>query len=166
MKRLLLVVVLLVAPALFAETSDRATLLAPNGTLYTIESRQNLAPTSDLQSTRFLSLSIQNGQNVIHTNVPASITGGNNWQPALAFDDASSTLFVFWLRSQGSVLGTNELLFCTFQNGKWLETRIGRSPPEYALPAAQTWRAVVASYATLTEMARLVIDAGRSIGPA
>lgn len=119
MKRLALVVALLVAPALFAQTSDRATLLAPNGTLYTIESQQNLAPTNDLQSTRFLSLSIQNGQNVIHTNVPASLTGGNNWQPELAFDDASSTLFVFWLRSQGSVLGTNELLFCTFQNGKW-----------------------------------------------
>jgi hypothetical protein len=119
MKRLLFVVVLLAAPALFAETSDRSVLLAPNGTLYTIESQRNAAPTSEMQSTRFLSLTIQNGVNVIHTNVPASLTGGNNWQPELAFDDASATLFVFWLRSQNSVLGTNELLFCTFQNGKW-----------------------------------------------
>ncbi len=118
MRRLLLVVALLIAPALFAQTSDRAIVLAANGTLYTAQSTLNNS-SSTIQSTRYLTLTIQNGQNVIHTNVPASVTGGNNWQPELAFDDASATLLVFWLRSQSSVLGTNELLFCTFQNGKW-----------------------------------------------
>jgi hypothetical protein len=117
MKRLLIVVALLVAPALFAETSDRAILLAPNGTLFTAESKYN--DSSNLASTRYITLTIQNGANVIHTNVPASVSGGNNWQPELAFDDDSSTLFVFWLHSQNSILGMNELLFCTFQNGKW-----------------------------------------------
>ena len=117
MKRLLLVVALLVAPALFAET-ERTVLLAPNGTLYTAESRLNDS-TPNVSSTRYISLTIQNGDNVIRTNVPASVNGGNNWSPELAYDEASATLFVFWLRSQNSVLGTNELLFCSFQNGKW-----------------------------------------------
>lgn len=119
MKRILLAAVLLIAPALFAQTSDRAVLLAPNGTLYTIESQQPDSSSTDVQSTRFLSLTIQNGTSIIHTNVPASVMGGNNWQPELAFDDDSSTLFVFWLRSQNSILATNELVFCTFQNGRW-----------------------------------------------
>ncbi len=118
MKRLLLVVALLVAPALFGQRTDRSVLLAPNGTLYTIESQRNDS-SSDIQSTRYLSLTIQNGQNIIHTNVPASVTGGNNWQPELAYDAESSTLLVFWLRSQNSILATNELVFCTFQNGRW-----------------------------------------------
>ena len=113
MKRFLIIAALLLAPALLAETSDRAIVLAPNGTLYTAESMLND------DSTRRLSLTIQSGTNVIRTNVPASMNGGTNWQPELAYDDESSTLFVFWLRSQNTVLGTNELLFCTFQNGKW-----------------------------------------------
>lgn len=113
MKRLLIVAALVVAPALFAQSSDRTILLAPNGTMYTAESKLNA------DSTRYVGLTIQNGTNVIHTSVPATVNNGTNWQPELAFDDASSTLFVFWLRSQSTVLGTNELLFCTFQNGKW-----------------------------------------------
>ncbi len=118
MKRLLVLAALLFAPALFAQTSDRTVLLTPNGTLFTVESKLNDS-TSTIQSTRYLSLTIQNDANVIRTNVPASITGGNNWQPELAWDSNSSTLFVFWVRSASSVLGTNELLFCSFQNGKW-----------------------------------------------
>lgn len=117
MKRLLLVVALLVAPALFAESSDRSLLLAPNGTLYTAESHFNDA--NNFASARYITLTIQNGTNVIHTNVPESVSGGNNWQPELAYDDDSSTLFVFWLHAQNTILGMNELLFCTFQNGKW-----------------------------------------------
>ncbi|HSP17383.1 MAG TPA: hypothetical protein VLV78_21750 [Thermoanaerobaculia bacterium] len=119
MKRLLLIVALLVSPvALFAQAADRDILLTSNGTLYTIESRQNDAP-DVIDSPRYLALTIQNGQNVIKTNVPASITGGNNWEPALAFDSESNTLFVFWLHSPNTILGANELLFCPFQNGKW-----------------------------------------------
>jgi hypothetical protein len=119
MRRLLLVVALLLSPvALFAQTADRDILLTSNGTLYTIESRQNDNP-NVIDSARYLSLTIQNGQNVIKTNVPASVTGGNNWEPALAFDSDSSTLFIFWLHSPNTILGANELLFCTFANGKW-----------------------------------------------
>ena len=117
MKRLLLIVALLVAPALFAQTSDRSILLASNGTLYTAESHYN--DSNSVTSSRYITLTIQNGTNVIHTNVPASVSGGNNWQPELAYDDDSSTLFIFWLHSQNTILGMNELLFCTFQNGKW-----------------------------------------------
>ncbi len=119
MKRLLLVVALLLSPvALFAQAWDRDILLTSNGTLYTIESKQNDTP-NEIDSARYLTLTIQNGQNVIKTNVPASVTGGNNWEPALAFDSESNTLFVFWLHSPNTILGANELLFCTFVNGRW-----------------------------------------------
>jgi hypothetical protein len=120
MKRALLILALFVAPvALFAQSGDRAMLLTPGGTLYSIESNVNAEATSSITSMRYLTLTIQNGQNIIKTNVPASTKGGNNWQPELAYDSDSDALLVFWLRSQNSVLGTSELLFCTFQNGKW-----------------------------------------------
>jgi hypothetical protein len=120
MKRALLTLALLIAPVLYGQAIDRAVLLAPTGTLYTVESRVN--DSSSITSTRYLTLTILTGQNVIKTNVPASVTGGNNWQPELAFDSDSNTLFVFWLRSPNSILGASELLFCTFQNGKWNTT--------------------------------------------
>lgn len=119
MKRLLLAL-FLIAPAAFAQAPDRAILLTPNGTMYTIESHLNQDGSSpDIVSSRYLTLTIQNGDNVARTNVPASLDGGNNWQPALAFDSDSNTLFVFWLHSQNTILSTSELLFCTFVNGKW-----------------------------------------------
>ncbi len=119
MKRLLVVVALLLSSvALFAQAQDRDILLTASGTLYTIESRQNDRP-NEIDSARYLTLTIQNGQNVIKTNVPASLSGGNNWEPALAFDSESNTLFVFWLHSPNTILGANELLFCTFSNGRW-----------------------------------------------
>jgi hypothetical protein len=119
MKRLLLVVALLLCPvALFAQAADRDILLTSNGTLYTIESKLNDTP-NRIDSARYLTLTIQNGDHVIKSEVPASVTGGNNWEPALAYDSESNTLFVFWLHSPNTILGANELLFCTFQNGKW-----------------------------------------------
>jgi hypothetical protein len=118
MKRVLLTLALLIAPVLYGQAIDRAVLLAPTGTLYTVESTVNDS-SSSITSTRYLTLTILSGQNVIKTNVPASISGGNSWQPELAFDSDSNTLFVFWLHSQNSILGASELLFCTFQNGRW-----------------------------------------------
>lgn len=118
MKRALLILVLLALPAaMHGQAIDRAILLAPTGTLYTVDSK--VSDDATVRSTRYLTLTIQTGQSVIRSNVPASITGGNNWQPELAFDSESNTLFVFWLRSQNSILGASELLFCSFQNGKW-----------------------------------------------
>lgn len=117
MKRALLIALFLAAPALFAQTSDRSILLASNGTVYTAESHYN--DSTAIASSRYITVTIQNGTNVIRTRVPASLSGGNNWQPELAYDDESSTLFIFWLHSQNTILGMNELLFCTFQNGKW-----------------------------------------------
>ena len=118
MKRAIAILAFFVAPALLAQ-NDRAMLLAPNGTLYTVQSMTNASRSVSNQSLRFLQLTIQNGPNIIPTNVPASVDGGNNWQPALAFDSDSNTLFVLWLHSLNTIMATNELLFCTFQNGKW-----------------------------------------------
>jgi hypothetical protein len=85
MKRAFLIVALLAAPAgLFAQSVDRAILLAPNGTLYTVESTVSDDPS--INSVRYLTLTIQTGQTVIRNTIPASMTGGNNWLPELAFD--------------------------------------------------------------------------------
>ena len=117
MRRPLIIAVLLLATAFAAQAADRAVLLTNAGTLYTIESRVGDDFTS-AGSARYLALTIQDGDVVRKTIVPESETG-NNWQPELAYDDESGTLFVFWLRSNNTILGMNELLFCSYQNGKW-----------------------------------------------
>ncbi|GAC1428465.1 MAG: hypothetical protein NVSMB68_00480 [Thermoanaerobaculia bacterium] len=119
MKRTLLLLVLLLAPAVVhAQAGDRSMLLAPNGTLYSVESRLNDGAAS-VASSRYLVFSIQTDQTLIKTNVPASVGGGNNWNPELALDTDSETVFVFWQHSPNSILAASELLMCSFQNGKW-----------------------------------------------
>jgi len=118
MKRLLIAftLVLLAAP-LFAQ-SDRAVLLTSDGTLYSVDTLSNDGTVSSL-SNRYLVLTAVTSRGTTKTPVPATLTGGHNWQPALAYDDDSQTLFVLWLRSANSLLATNELVFCSYQSGKW-----------------------------------------------
>lgn len=118
MKRLILFfALLLVSASLLAQPADRSILLAPDGTLYTAESKFSQQP--DMASVRYIQLAIQTATGTIKTTVPASVEGGYNWQPELAFDSESQMLFVFWLRSQNSILAASELVFCTYQNGRW-----------------------------------------------
>jgi hypothetical protein len=106
------------ASVALAQTADRSMALGPNGTLYTVESVAGDADAS--ASARYLTLTIQSGPNQIRTNVPATLNnGGVNWQPEVAIDADSNTVLIFWLHSRGSNLADSELLFCTFQNGKW-----------------------------------------------
>jgi len=117
MKRLLLIAALLVVPtALFAQTAaDRDVLLTADGTLWTAESTWN-----DIggDANRYLHITSQQGNRFGETVVPESISSGINWRPALAYDDQSSTLFVFWLHMPNSF--SSELLVAALQNGRWL----------------------------------------------
>jgi len=117
MKRLLLLAALLFVPtALFAQAAaDRDVLLTSDGTLFTIESTWNDAGGD---SNRTLHLTTQQSGKTTETDVPESINSGVNWRPALAYDDQSKTLFVFWLHMPNSF--SSELLLASFQNGKWV----------------------------------------------
>ncbi|HEX9162220.1 MAG TPA: hypothetical protein VF980_10985 [Thermoanaerobaculia bacterium] len=133
MRRSLIAVVLLVfALPLFGEISDRAMTLAPNGTLYSVESRANDGTGDSVNlSSRYLTLTIQKGENIIKTDVPATMTGGKHWQPEIAFDADSDTALVFWLHSADTAAATSELEFCTFQNGRWNDPALVDDSPNH-----------------------------------
>jgi hypothetical protein len=125
MRRLLIALTLVLLAAPLLAQSDRAVLLTSDGTLYSVDTLENDGTGSSL-SNRYLVLTTVTSRGTTKTPVPATLTGGHNWQPALAYDDDSQTLFVLWLRSTNSLLATNELVFCSYQGGKWN----GTSPVE------------------------------------
>src|SRR5205807_10540713 len=114
MKRLLLILALVLAPAaLFAQVADRDVLLTPDGTLYTIESKSAV----EGDSNRSLQLTIAQGnKSTVTTTIPESLTG-TNWRPALTYESDSKAVFVFWI---GQVNGmSSRLLFTSYRDGKW-----------------------------------------------
>jgi hypothetical protein len=120
MKRALLLILLLLPASLYAAPStNRDVLLTRDGTLYSIDSAFNENQTRGNSSLSYLTLSIQDGDHTTTIPVPATLTGGNNWHPKLAFDSESKTLFVLWLRAGNSLVATNELVFCSYQKGRW-----------------------------------------------
>jgi hypothetical protein len=121
MKRFLLAftLVLLSLAASAAETADRAMLLAGDGTLYTVESV--VSDTAGVKTFgRVLVLTVQNGAESRSMVVPASLSGGYHAEPAIGYDPDSKTLFVFWVSARNNGLAS-DLLFCSYQNGKWSE---------------------------------------------
>ena len=112
MKRLLVILALVLVPtALFAQ-ADRDVLLTPDGTLYTIESKEAM----EGDSNRSLQLTITHGNKSTVTTIPESLTG-TNWRPALTYEPDSKTVFVFWI---GQINGmSSRLLFASYKDGKW-----------------------------------------------
>ncbi|HEV3485915.1 MAG TPA: hypothetical protein VG106_10945, partial [Vicinamibacterales bacterium] len=97
MKRLLVaaVVLLLAAPAAFAQ---RDVLLTDDGTAYAASFEWAWEhPEVKTTSSTYLVLTIQRtGEQPQRLFVPATLQGGANTNPALAYDSDSATLFVFW----------------------------------------------------------------------
>lgn len=120
MKRLLLALLLIVGSAGLAVAGDRALSLTPDGTLYAVESiypnREEVATTSG----RVLKLSVQRNGESRSEIVPASLQGGYHIEPSLAYDQDSSTLFIFWQKFP--TITVSELLFCSYRDGAWSET--------------------------------------------
>ena len=109
MKRLLLFFFLASFPlALAAQVADRDVLVTPDGTLYTIE--------SVYQNGSHLNLTVQRGTEKNEMVVPGSMTSGRHWRPALAYDNDSATLFVFWIHSPNL---SSELLISSYSRGAW-----------------------------------------------
>jgi hypothetical protein len=118
MKNLVISAVLaLSAIGLLGQTPDRDVLVAPSGTIYTIESTQVDEPSIKVQSYYMLSLTIQDGDTVSRSIVPASTTPGTHWRATLAYDSESQTLFALWLHMPNAM--SSELLLAAYQNGKW-----------------------------------------------
>lgn len=113
------VLALLCPLLLHANDMDRDMLLAPDGTLYTVES---VAPESlghvTATSKQALVLTLQNATGSTAVPVPASLQEGYHFAPALAYDSATSTLFIFWetMRNGGF---TSDLTFCSYHDGEW-----------------------------------------------
>lgn len=118
MKRLLLAVaILLMAAAAFADVADRDVLLTPDGTLYIIESVEN-AGSAPPGVTRYLQLTIQRPNAPLAVKiVPDSLTAGVHWRPALAYDNGSQTLFVFWLNTPNAM--SSRLLLSSYNGDAW-----------------------------------------------
>ena len=118
MKRALFGLIFALLPiALAAQVPDRDVLLTPDGTLYTIESIDNEG-SSTSGVIRYLRLTIQRPNERQQTAVvPESLTAGIHWRPALAYDAASQTLFIFWLKMPNAM--SSELLLASYASGTW-----------------------------------------------
>lgn len=119
-RRFFIALAIFVTPLVaFADTTDRDTLLAQNGTLFTIESVQaDTIPGITSASTTVLRLTTTIDDVTTESIVPASLTEGMHLSPALAFDDESGLLFVIWEHSYNNGLD-GELVLSTNDHGKW-----------------------------------------------
>jgi len=121
-KRFVIALVLLAAPLLaFGDAANRALLLTNDGTLYTIESAYSEDLGIQSASTQVLVLTSRDDQNSTTTSiVPETLLGGTHTNPALAYDSASKSLFIFWQRSISNGM-SSDLVFCSYNNGNWSE---------------------------------------------
>lgn len=118
MKRFLLAVVLaLFATAAFAQAADRDVLVTPAGTVFTVET-QTPSSANSMEAMRTLTLTVQNGNEVSHLNVPDSMSSGFHFGGALAYDSDSNTLFVIWTHTSSSGM-SSELLLASYHESKW-----------------------------------------------
>lgn len=128
MKKLLVLVALFVMP-LCAAAADVQTLLVPNGTLYTIETKEEAA-TEKTEGGLRLVLTTRRGSEVTREVVPATYATGAHANATLAYDPPSGVLYVFWLHYKGSL--ENRLLFSSVDaDGVWSEATTFGDPFDY-----------------------------------
>jgi len=119
MKRLLAALTLLALPVLASAQSDHdTTLLAPDGTLYSIEAVFDNGSEPSMASSEYLLLTTQVDGVSKTVKVPGSLTGGAHSSPALAYDADSSTLFILWEEATNNRLSTS-LLLSSYQAGRF-----------------------------------------------
>jgi hypothetical protein len=106
-KRFLVALVLLVAPSLaFADAANRAFLLTQDGTLFTVESAYTDELGIQSASTQVLVLTTRTDDKTSTALVPETLLGGQHTNPALAYDAASKSLFIFWQRATSNGLSS------------------------------------------------------------
>ena len=119
-KKVVVLLALLIVPVL-ASAQKQDTLLAPDGTLFTISrelSRDH--PDVQTQSESYLMLTARRATGTDTQIVPATLLPGAHQTPAMAYDADTKTLFVFWFCRNTTM--TSELLFASVDaNGVWSE---------------------------------------------
>ncbi|HTD83265.1 MAG TPA: hypothetical protein VK648_05675 [Gemmatimonadaceae bacterium] len=121
MKRLLLlfVLLLLAVPAAFAQSTANV-LLTDDGIVYTVTSEWSSDhPDVQTASSSYLILNVRQPDVAMRrVIIPATLSGGSNSEPALAYDNQSDTLFVFWQYSVNAM--SSELRFISLdRDGNW-----------------------------------------------
>jgi hypothetical protein len=121
MKRSLLLLVLALVPLALYAQSDRDMLLTASGTIFTAETEQSAAyPELGASSGTFIMLTVQRGSIRTSVPLPESLIEGIHRGPALAYDEGSKTLFLFWQKQPNAM--SSQLLLCSYQGGKWSRT--------------------------------------------
>lgn len=116
MRRLLFCTLLLLVASI-ASAQPREALITPDGTLFTIDA-VSADDAADIAADVYLVLHARHGGETHEEIIPATTEKGWNSDPALAYDAASRTLFVFWLRHQGLLY--NELVVASrASDGTW-----------------------------------------------
>ena len=136
MKRLLVSFALaLFATAAFAQAADRDVLVTLDGTVYTVSTQAPIMVTTEMPLTgtstnavTVLDLAIQNGSNVRHMVIPASMSSGYHSGGTLAYDADSKTLFVLWTHMPNQM--SSELLLASYHDGTW-QPAISIDPQQY-----------------------------------
>jgi len=121
MKRLLLLlcVLLFVIPAAFAQANGNV-LLTDSGVLYRVSAeRTEEHPEVHAPSGSYIALTVSEPDSAPRRLiVPATLAGGWSSDPALAYDDESQTVFIFWQYSVNPM--SSELRFISLdRNGNW-----------------------------------------------
>lgn len=130
MKRLLLFTALLLVPVLAAaEGSDQ--LLTLDGTMYSIAAEPAADhPNVTAESSTLLVLSARRGDETVAEVVPPSLDRGWHYNPSLAYEPESGTVFVFWIRNISLLF--NELLFASRDaSGTWSTATVIGDPWDF-----------------------------------
>lgn len=113
--------------ALTAAAQPRQAVLAPDGTLFALETVATAEVTSS--ATHFV-LRTQRDGVLSEENVPATVDSAHDTNAAIAYDAESGSIFVFWLRELGTL--SSQLMFtCRASDGTWSQPEEFGSPFVY-----------------------------------
>jgi hypothetical protein len=117
MKKLLIILtaIALSMPLLAIEPHRAA--LTEGGVFYTVDvvtiNEETIPPNTAIR------LSAQEGEQIDSVVIPGSDMPGMNFEPSVAWDESSGTLFVFWVRM--ATMMSAEILFTSYHHGEWGE---------------------------------------------
>jgi len=119
MKKLLILIAALVFPV-FAFAGGSDIVLTPEGTLYRVETvdvrGMEGMPTGASWALRVTSHTPTEASTMF---VPGTLDGATHYNASLAYDEASDSLFVFWVKMPNMM--STELLFASYHGGFWTE---------------------------------------------
>lgn len=124
MRKLIFSLVTVVCVTLSGDAQPRQAVLAPDGTLFSLETVATGEVTS--AATHFV-LRTQRDGVVAEEAVPSTVDNAHDTNAAIAYDAESGSVFVFWLRQLGTL--SSQLMFtCRSGDGTW------STPEEFGSP--------------------------------